>query len=343
MNRREFGAAACLVVAACAGKRAAAWASLPQPAPMPSRPLREDAILHRVCFGSCYVPQFEAGAVWDAIRLSEPDAFLALGDNVYQSEENGRPELLELRDAYSMLAGDAWFGALRRVTPVLPTWDDHDYGLNDAGAEFSSRLQSEALFKQVWAVTPDDPRAIRDGVYFHRTVGVDGQRTQLILLDARYFRTAETMLGEAQWCWLEDVLAEPADIRILASSIPVLSEARDGETWNKWPEERERLVRRLDQAGPTVIVSGDSHFGAHYERREGLSRPLKELTSSSLSFPMPEGAWQDPGPKDAARIGAAWYPANFGAVAIDWDRQALSLILHDDAGNAVSTESMSIA
>lgn len=338
MNRRELGVMACLTVAACSVPRPSRSVEVSNPPPMPSLLLREDAVLTRVGFGSCYVPQFEAGEVWDAITRSRPDAFLFLGDNVYQSEENGQPELLELREAYASLAADAWFAHLRATTPVLPTWDDHDYGMNDAGAEFSARKESEALFKHVWDVRTDDPRAGREGVYHHRLVGRPGARTQIMVLDTRYFRTPINMLGAAQWRWLEEVLNEPADVRILASSIPVLSELAAGETWSKWPDERDRLLRLLDGAGGVVIVSGDSHFGAHYEQSEGLRRPLKELTSSSLNFPMPETAWLSPGPIDSARVGAAHYPANFGAISIDWGRRVAGLSLYDHRGEHVSSE-----
>lgn len=338
MNRRELGVMACLAVAACSVSRPSRGAEISTPRPMPSLLLSEDAVLSRVCFGSCYVPQFEAGEVWDAITRSEPDAFLFLGDNVYQSEENGQPELLELREAYDILAADAWFARMRAVTPVLPTWDDHDYGMNNAGADFGARKESEALFKQVWDVRADDPRARREGVYHHRLVGQPGARTQIIVLDTRYFRTPINMLGATQWQWLEDVLKEPADFRILASSIPVLSEVVEGETWSKWPAERERLLRFLDGAGGAVIVSGDSHFGAHYERTAGVRSPLKELTSSSLNFPMPQTAWLSPGPTDSARVGDAYFPANFGAISIDWNRRGATLSLHDDRGEHISSE-----
>ena len=57
---------------------------------MPSAPLDEAIALTRVCFGSCYAPQFKESRVWRSILAQEPDAFLYIGDNVYQRDENGR-------------------------------------------------------------------------------------------------------------------------------------------------------------------------------------------------------------------------------------------------------------
>jgi alkaline phosphatase D len=310
---------------------------------MPSAPLDESRPARRVCFGSCYAPQFKQSHVWREIAALEPDAFLYLGDNVYQRDENGRPELLELREAYGLLAAEADFGALRATTPVLPIWDDHDYGMNDAGADFPPRLQTEALFKRVWAVGTDDPRATREGVYFARAMGPPGRRTQMILLDMRYFLTPETFLGEAQWRWLEATLAEPADLRILASPIPVLCDAQTLDGWRTKPAERERLLGLLGRAGGAVIVSGDSHVGAHYRRSEGVAYPLLELTASSLNFPWREDLHIPPGPPDPARIGEVFFEANFGMVEIDWDAGVVSLSLYEDTGRKARAESVGLA
>jgi alkaline phosphatase D len=317
---------------------AGAKAALPVPPPMPSAPLDEAAALTRICFGSCYAPQFKQSNVWRKILALKPQAFLYLGDNVYQRDENGRPELLELREAYAMLAAEADFAALRATTPVLPVWDDHDYGMNNAGADFGPRLETEALFKHVWAIPPGDPRARREGVYFSLTAGPPGRRTQLILPDLHFFLTTRTILGEAQWRWLEQTLAEPADLRIFASPIPVLSDSERLDGWQDHPAERERLLDLIGKTNGVVIVSGDSHVGAFYRREQGLAYPLLELTASSLNFPWLEHLHIAPGPPDPMRIGPVFYEANFGAIAIDWDKGEIALSLHDDRGRLVRTE-----
>ena len=309
---------------------------------MPSAPLDQSKTLTRVCFGSCYAPQFKQSHVWRSILAQKPDAFLYIGDNVYQRAENGRPDLLELREAYGLLATDADFGALRASVPVLPVWDDHDYGKNNAGAEFAAREQSEALFKHVWAVPLDDERSRREGVYFSRTCGPAGQRTQLLLLDQRYFLTSHAMLGEKQWRWLEQKLSEPAELRILASPTPVLTQAERFEGWRQWPSECKRLFDLIGRANGVVIVSGDSHVGAHYRREKGVAYPLRELTASSLNFPWPEHTHIPPGPPDSARVGPVFWESNFGAVEVDWEAGEIGLALYDDMGRLVRRESIAL-
>ncbi len=323
--------------------KGAALAALPTPPPMPSAPFDEAQQINRVCFGSCYAPQFKQSHVWRSIQSLQPDAFLYIGDNVYQSDENGRPELLELREAYSQLAAETDFAALRLQVPVLPVWDDHDYGMNNAGASFGPRLQSEALFKHVWALPPDDERMHREGVYVSRSVGAIGRRTQLILLDCRYFLTDDAILGEAQWAWLEELLAAPAELRIIASPTPVLTQAERFEGWRDWPSERERLFSQIGRSNGVVIVSGDSHVGAHYRREEGVAYPLLELTASSLNFPWPEHTHIPPGPPDGARVGPVFWESNFGAVEPDWEAGLVRLSLYDDMGNRQSEQAIKLA
>jgi alkaline phosphatase D len=312
------------------------------PPPMPSAPLDESKTLTRVCFGSCYAPQFKQSHVWRSILKLKPDAFLYIGDNVYQRAETGRPGLAELREAYGLLAAEADFAALRAETTVLPIWDDHDYGMNNAGADFGPREESEALFKLVWAIPPDDPRAHREGVYFSRTCGPPSQRTQLILLDQRYFLTKKTILGEKQWRWLEGLLVEPADLRIIASPTPVLTQAQRFEGWRDWPEERARLFNLIGRSNGVVIVSGDSHVGAYYRREEELAYPLLELTASSLNFPWPEHTHVGPGPSDPARVHPVFWESNFGAVEIDWQAREVSLALYDDMARRQSAQTVAL-
>jgi hypothetical protein len=40
----------------------------------------------------------------------------------------------------------------------LATWDDHDYGLNDAGTEYPHKKVSQEMFLDFFGVPPDSPR-----------------------------------------------------------------------------------------------------------------------------------------------------------------------------------------
>ena len=85
-----------------------------------------------------------------------------LGDNVYGDVES--EDLRELRDAYAMQAAADGLSRLREAAvPLAATWDDHDYGLNDGGAEFFGREEAQRIFEDFWGVPADSERAARPG------------------------------------------------------------------------------------------------------------------------------------------------------------------------------------
>ena len=50
-----------------------------------------------------------------------------------------------------------------------------------------------------------------------------------------------SMLGEAQWQWLEQELKKPAAIKLIASSLQLLPDFTGWESWANFPDYRKRL------------------------------------------------------------------------------------------------------
>jgi alkaline phosphatase D len=327
--------------------------------PLPDRA----AVLTRIAFGS-NAAQDRPQTILDAVRGLSPQLFLYMGDNVYGdvAPENLRADLPELRHAYGRLSRRPEFRRFVRAVPLMAVWDDHDYGRNDAGAEFEFRRESELLFRAFWNIGDDDPRAGREGLYHARIFGPPGRRVQIILLDTRSFRSplkgtadwnntglpgyladpdpAGTMLGEQQWAWLEQQLLRPAELRLIVSSIQVIAEGHRFEKWANLPLERRRLfdLIGLTGAGGVVFLSGDRHAGGLYEYAKETPYPLYEITSSSLNRPFP-GA-DEPGPN---RLGALYGEANFGLLTVDWAARQLTLALHDGRGRPVDGRALTLA
>ncbi|MGD8308255.1 MAG: alkaline phosphatase D family protein, partial [Chromatiales bacterium] len=196
-----------------------------------------------VAFGSC-LRQWKPAPIWRSVLASGPDLFILSGDAVYADGGLNRfaPEPERIARAYRSLSERTGFQALRAQVPVYATWDDHDYGLDNAGAEYPWKEVSERLFLDFFDVPDSAPERGRPGVYSSRVLGEPGRRIQLILLDTRYFRSPTlrgddgdcpgggyepnrdpqaTLLGDDQWQWLAGRLREPAELRILVSSIQV--------------------------------------------------------------------------------------------------------------------------
>lgn len=325
-----------------------------------SAPLTGDAKVTRIAFGSCFKNQRKDDRAWHAIAGWLPQVFVYAGDTLYPDRHDNSAGLPMLRAAYDALAVNEAFLDLRTTTPVLPVWDDHDYGVNDGGADFAFRAEAEALFLQRWGVTDEDPRAQRPGIYRSWMVGEPGGRVQIVLLDTRYFRSplkvtdergargreryipdrdpSKTLLGEAQWRWLEEELARQADFRLIVSSIQVLADGHGWEGWRQLPRERERLFSLLRNADatPVLLLSGDRHVAGFYEQDIGRAEPLLEFTSSALNNTIPmqyrRNTLAEAGPN---RLGTLYGEANFGGIVFDWQRGRVRLELRDGDGELV--------
>jgi alkaline phosphatase D len=101
----------------------------------------------RVGVASC-ADQRQPQPIWDAVLAEPPDFFVFAGDNVYASEPPF--EVAKLRAAYMELTAKRNFERLRTTVPHLAVWDDHDYGVNDGGAEFSHKQASKDEFLRFW-------------------------------------------------------------------------------------------------------------------------------------------------------------------------------------------------
>lgn len=265
-------------------------------------------------FGSC-LRQEDPQPVWEGVRAGAPDVFVMGGDNVYTDMGlyRLRPEPARIGSAYRRLAEEPGFAALRAKTPVYATWDDHDYGGNDAGAGYPHKAASKAFFMDFFGIPADSPMRAREGVYDAHWPGGQERGIQLLLLDTRSFRSrqiaeptdatcphrrwgrnedpAATVLGEAQWAWLSARLAEPARLHVVVSSIQAIPDEHCFEKWANFPRERERLLGLLASASaPVLLLSGDRHL-AEISRlqRPGWRHPLLELTSSGLNSARKKG------------------------------------------------------
>lgn len=303
--------------------------------------------LSRISFGSC-AKQDQPQPIWDAIVAGKPELFVFLGDNIYGDSS----DMSVLRAKYDLLNNQPGYQQLKKICPVVATWDDHDYGKDDSGAEFPMRRESQQVFLDFLGVDQNDPRRTHEGVYCSKVYGPEGKRVQVILLDARYFRSPlnpgfdsrepgegyrgkyspnidddATVLGEAQWQWLAEQLRIPAEVRVIGSSYQVLSNQHGWEMWGNFPKERERLFRVLRDsgAGGVVMVSGDRHLAevAALSQNDPMSigYPLYEVTSSSLNAPsgnITKGGVRFANEINPYRVGLTFFDVNYGNILIDW-------------------------
>jgi alkaline phosphatase D len=322
--------------------------------------------LERIAFGSC-AKQDQPQPIWDAVVAMQPQRFLFIGDNIYGDSE----DMNVLRTKYDLLGAQPGYQRLKATCPVLATWDDHDYGKNDGGADYAKRRESQEVFLDFFEAPADDARRKREGVYSSQIIGPAGRRTQIILLDTRYFRSPlkktpnsaepgegyrgiygpnedpeSTILGPAQWQWLEEQLKVPAELRIIASSFQVLADEHGWEMWGNFPHQRRRLLHliRDTRAAGVVFISGDRHLAElarlPADHPDGVGYPLYDLTSSSLNAPsrnFTAAGVRFGNELNSYRVGLTFFDVNFGTVLVDWDAKdpVVRLQVRDEKGGVV--------
>ena len=319
---------------------------------------RPELVISTIGFGSC-AKQERPQPIWDTINAARCDAFVLLGDNIYADTSD--PAVF--RKKYALLAAMPGFAKLRQTTPLFFTWDDHDYGTNDGGADFPGAAVAQKEYCDFFQVPATSPLRTTPGVYDCVTLGPVGKRVQLILLDTRMFRSpikkdpanpkvtipntdpGATVLGEAQWAWFERRLREPAEIRVVVSSIQFIAKEHGSEKWDNFPKERARFLEllRRTQAQGVVIISGDRHLAelSALTPADGVPYPLYDLTTSGLNLELPPKpaakADEKTKPKEAApkkpqvnryRLHERIYTgSNFGLMRVNWDGPNPSLRL----------------
>ncbi|MBZ9730287.1 alkaline phosphatase family protein [Salegentibacter sp. JZCK2] len=250
-----------------------------------------------IAFGSCN-RQGEPQPLWEAIIEEKPDLFIWGGDNIYADTD----DMAKLEADYQTQKNHPDYKKLLANTPVIGTWDDHDYGKNDAGKDWEYKEESQQLFLDFFDVPQDDIRRERKGIYHSADFEEAGKTLKVIVLDTRYFRsdlqkskdankrydpdTSGTILGAVQWEWLENELNSTADYNLVLSSIQVLSAEHGWETWGNFPSEVEKLEKLLQtsEAKNVIILSGDRHISEFSEKKmEGLDYKLVDFTSSGMT------------------------------------------------------------
>ncbi len=242
-------------------------------------------------FGSCANPnRYAEGQIWKSIGQQQPNALVLLGDTPYIDTT----DLSKQRSAYRSFWQDPGLAAVIRSTPVLATWDDHDYGRNDTVGKLAGRENSRRAFGEYHALgSLGDGES--EGIYSRHRIGP----VDLFILDTRWFGKTEpspfaadkpTLLGSKQWAWLKKGLeASRAPFKIISCGMIFNGATRPGKTdhWGHYPHERQALI---DFIGETpipgvLIVTGDIHRCRHlsYPASEGAGYPLDEWITSPLA------------------------------------------------------------
>ncbi len=291
-----------------------------------------------LAFGSCNNHRLE-NFLWKEIVKHQPTAWIWGGDNVYSDTDN----MDTLRLDYQLVLQNKDYQALQKNTKILGTWDDHDYGVNDGGFEFAAKRESQGAFLDFMGVSKTDKRREQAGVYHAETIKTLSGSVRIISLDTRYFRSPltknpsvrkrfvpnkygeGTMLGDAQWQWLEKELhTSTADFNVVMSSVQVLSSEHGFETWGNMPHEVDKFKRLVQssKAKGVVVLSGDRHISEFSKTAiDGVNYPLIDFTSSGLTHAYTSYVFE----ANKFRIGEVVPKISYGLLSIDFKNKEITM------------------
>ena len=277
-----------------------------------------------IIFGSCSNQNNKMNH-WKTIIAYNPDLLVLLGDNVYGDFNNAGAK--QLKQAYQILLENKSFQYIKNNIPIIPIWDDHDYGINDGGKNWKYKNIAKKLFLDFFSVDNDDVRFKREGIYHTKDIELFNKKIKIVSLDTRFFKDDftfnkdrslnkkymidydknKTILGKEQWKWLSNELNKKYNLFILLSSFQVLSTSHGWEKWNNFYYERKKLLKLLNQNPLSIILSGDRHFAGIYNYKN-----IYEITASSFNqktFNIIEN--------DNLRVGELIGKNNFGIIKLD--------------------------
>ena len=293
----------------------------------------------KVAFGSCSWENHQLPIFYEVIK-QDPDLFIFLGDNIY-----GDTKVMDtLKVKYDRLASKASFQHLKENVKIIATWDDHDFGWNDAGRHYPFKEASKEIFLDFFDEPKDSERRQRDGIYTSYMNEVGGKKIQIILLDTRTFRddllinqdsvnedrryfyhldytphtsSDSTFLGEKQWTWLDQELQKDADVRIIGSSTQFGIEYNGYEAWVNYPHEQKRFLDLIkkNRANGVLFISGDVHYAEISKIEVPDLYPIYDVTSSGLS-----STWHFATP-NVNRIEGPIMDNHFGLLTFDFGKK----------------------
>jgi len=288
-------------------------------------------------FGSCN-KQYKENVLWKEILKNNPDVWVWGGDVIYSDTKN----IEKLAKNYQKQWQQKGYKAFTEKVKIIGTWDDHDFGANDAGKDYVLKKQSQQLFLDFMGIPKEDPRRKQEGVYHTTTFTTPKGSIKIIVLDTRYFRTPltkstkkgkryqpnpygkGTLLGEKQWKWLANELNNSsADFNIVVSSVQLLSYHHGFESWGNFPHEVDKFIQLVQhsKAKRVVVLSGDRHISEFsLTPIEGVLYPLVDFTSSGLTHAYSSYS----GEFNPFRLGKVIHQISFGLLKFDFTQHIVT-------------------
>lgn len=259
---------------------------------------------------SCMNDKYKDKAIsmWRALEKERPEFVIFAGDSCYADNDTSGPSESELSRRYAETRATlAWF-RMPRLIPSIATWDDHDFGRNNATRTFPFADFTRSLFRLFWGrqFNAMTRQAFGVGSLFEAF----GQR--FYLMDNRSFRDAKQVQRGRHWGyeqteWLLSDIARSSNPAWILSGSQIFGGYLGKESFESDHsfDFKDTMGRLSRLSAPVAFVSGDVHFSEVMRiEKQVLGYETFEFTSSSMhSFTVPLGQMRARNPR---RICSTW-------------------------------------
>jgi alkaline phosphatase D len=254
------------------------------------------AYLNEAQYDRLGAPYGKGTEIFKHMARSGADFMIWAGDNWYYRE----PDFDSVSGLWYRATHDRATPDLQPLFAAMPhyaTWDDHDYGSNDANKSFELKDETMRVFKAYWP-NATFGEADNPGVY-SKFFWSDAA---FFLMDDRWYRdddhlepdaaaAMKTQYGARQRDWLKQSLLAAQTLKhftfkfIVTGGQVITDFGGASETFAYYTAEREDLMKFIAEHHITgvVILSGDVHFTELAKKPLAGTQWIYELTSSPFS------------------------------------------------------------
>lgn len=286
----------------------------------------------KLAFGSCTFinePKYDRPGegyggdyhIFESIARANPDLMLWGGDNIYLREvDNTRSGMIY---RYSHTRAIPEMQELLSMCPHYATWDDHDYGPNNANGSHALKKEAREVFDLFWA----NPVTGADGEQ-----DISSQFTwgdiDFFLLDNRTHRIewnisgqTPTVLGQEQIDWLISALSySQAPFKMVVMGGQFLNPVARYENYANWGAERQKILDLIEQNKITgvIFLTGDRHCTELSKLTQPGGNVVYDLTVS----PLTSGAYDNTKEANTLRVDGTLVPErNFATLSFTGKRK----------------------
>jgi len=248
-------------------------------------PAPQQAASFKYLLTSCMNVQSNDGGyrnqpVWEEVIEKNVDFAMLAGDNVYfnNADWTYQGEMIYARiwSRFLEQRAESHFARLIKSVPTYGSWDDHDYGRNNAEHRQPGKENSLQAWSHLWA-NPYQGSSKGPGNYYSYSWG----NVDFFVLDCRWYRNSYngTLFGNPQLEWIEEeLIASTAIFKIIISASDVMEKGmtRDLRAIGS-------IVARNSISG-VLFNSGDIHRNEYkVQDIENWPYRVHQLTSSGIA------------------------------------------------------------